>query len=94
MSKDYICDQCGCHIVDGDHVILETHPDLYNHPLRELVISMDAKSSNLHKQGFFHKKVVFTPRISREVICGPLHEETQQEYYVRMAGGIRTIKTS
>lgn len=88
--KDYTCEGCGRHFSaerDCLHIVHERWPELYEYFARDFCIDLDRKRGTpdppeklYHK--VFHSRNSFGRRIT---LCGPLHEETQEEYYVRWA---------
>ena len=98
MKRIYTCEGCGDRVNDGDeNFVIETHPHLFSldGKMREVIIKLELGSGKSRpEEKLYHTKWVpskFVPGGCAccgghvKVICGALHEETIEEYYVHQA---------
>ena len=93
-EKAYICDKCGERITDESLLISETDPDLWQNPLREVCLKIREQSGEPTPPAqLYHRQFAYS-RIHRSrmaYLCGTLHPETEQEYFVHWIGyGMKT----
>lgn len=83
-EKAYVCDRCDERFSES-HLISETDPDLYEHALRDLCVQFRLKRGDptpsaqlYHRCHAYH----LSGGTSYFYLCGPVHLETEQEYFV------------
>lgn len=99
MIKTYTCEQCHASIAESD-IFKTEYPDILDEKMldfvkkyekenngktlkicgQEVVLCYDREKKFYHK--YVHRSTTRHPYICN---CGPLHEETDAEYYVRWA---------
>ena len=86
--KTYVCDKCEAR-VDEDDVVIHTHPDLWNYygKLGEALVSESIARGDPHESLPYHKTQHYSRNgrccsLPYARLCGPLHEETAQEYFI------------
>jgi len=88
-DKAYICDGCGERITDEELVISETDPDLWKHPFREVCLKIREQNSEPTPPAqLYHQRHGYN-RLTRRTepyLCGTLHLETEQEYFIHWIG--------
>lgn len=85
--KAYVCNSCNAR-VEEDQIIAESDPDLWQHPMRSICEKLrESQGQPTPPQQLYHvvlahvKMMRGCARRERH-LCGPLHEETTQEYFV------------
>lgn len=83
--KAYVCDRCDAR-VEEDQVIAESDPDLWHHPMRSICEKLrESQGQPTPPQQLYHvvhdRMIRASARRERH-LCGPVHEETTQEYFV------------
>lgn len=82
----YVCDKCGDRL-SSDRLINETDPDLWNNSMRELCFKLRAdRGEPVPPPQSYHAAWDYG-RPMKQYLCGPVHLETEQEYFIHWIGG-------
>jgi len=87
--KFYICNRCDARIKESEAELV-TFPEAHDQPkLIELLKEMTIKNGDpLPESQLCHKTHSYRKYGGSTIIfCGPLHEETEQEYFIHWSGG-------
>lgn len=89
MDKPHICEKCGERL-DESQLVSETDPDLYEHALRDFCLKLrEERGEPTPPAKLYHRRHAYRQwgGTSHFYLCGPLHPETDQEYFVHWTGG-------
>lgn len=82
----YICDKCSERL-SVDRLIRETDPNLWNSPMREICFKLRAdRGEPVPPPQSYHVAWSYRGPL-QQYLCGPVHLETEQEYFIHWIGG-------
>lgn len=85
-AKNFVCERCSAHVVEGV-VVFDHDPETWDNPSRREMLESIARAVGAPEREKitrpYHRLSHFHNHQTQTYLCGPLHEETEQERFVR-----------
>lgn len=86
-EKFYICETCNARVKEGDIKDMCCPKNLVNHAMLDFFLKLDEEKGIVHEPSHYHMAHSFKSGRCTRYLCGPLHEENEQEYFVNRVCG-------